>query len=85
MRSITRELAVLFEDGPWRISRTGYGDGSGIWHLCGEEWSAKRKCEDKFNLADEWWRDYRSVNCQCCGAAIPAEIRGLYLLHTWDR
>lgn len=76
MRSITREMMVLFTDGDWRISRTGYGDGSGIWH----------KCEDEFKLTDgEWWHYYRADKCGYCGTAIPAEIRGLYMLHTWDR
>lgn len=72
---------VLFEDGDWRICRTGYGDGSGIYHKCGDT----RDGWDAYQLADEWWRNYRVDKCMFCKETIPAEIQGLYILHNWDR
>ena len=67
---------VLFEEGDWRISRTGFGDGSVIMHRCGDEYS----------LGDRWWHISDAEDrCVFCQIAVPAEIYGLLLLHQWER
>ena len=67
--------AVLFENGSWRICRTGLTDNSAIWH----------HCEDEFNLKKDWWRISQEDHCAFCQVAVPAEIQGLLILHQWAR
>ncbi len=66
---------VLFEDGPWRICRTGLGDSSAIYHHCGDE----------YDLSQDWWHIGVDDQCAYCQVAVPAEIQGLLILHQWDR
>ena len=69
---------VLFEDGDWRICRIGHSSqahSSSILH----------KCRDKFNLNQEWWHISHTDWCEFCSVKVPDPIRGLFILHTWDR
>ena len=67
--------AVLFEEGDWRICRTGIKDHSAIYHHCGDE----------FDVNNHWWHISLQDRCVFCQVAVPAEIYGLYLLHQWER
>lgn len=69
---------VLFQDGDWRICRTGVAgkrNNSAIYHRCG----------DDHDLVQQWWHISHASRCLYCATKVPDPIMGLWLLHTWDQ
>ncbi len=62
---------MLFEDGPWRICRTGLRDNTAIYHQCG----------DPYNVDNTWWHISAEDTCLYCKTKVPDPILGLIELH----
>lgn len=65
---------ILFEDGDWRICRTGRYE-SVVQHMC----------IDEFNRNNQWWHISTDNHCVYCRVKVPDPIAGLFILHNWDR
>ncbi len=69
-------IAILFEDGLWRICRTVYSATSIIQH----------KCQNTKNgHVPGWWHISLDDSCVYCRDKVPDPILGLWRLHNWDR
>lgn len=71
---LSKGTSVLFEDGDWRICRTGTGDESSIYHLCNDA-----------DGVHHWWHISSRDRCAYCATMVPDGVMGLWQLHNWDR
>lgn len=68
---------VLFEKDDWRICRYTYtvnNQKSELHHLC-----------KSLSLDGDWWHSVGPSGCLYCCEEVPDDIKGLWILHEWDR
>ncbi len=79
-------MKELFEDGDWRLvgrevlGVTG-GHPSNIPPWC----DIQHRCPLEQGTKNEWWYYCGDKVCTICEEPIPDEMRGLKVLHDWDR
>lgn len=76
--------SVLFQDGDWRICKSRLtlpGKFSSIiHHRC-----THRARNEDLDRSGDWWFAAGKAYCNWCKLKIPADIKGLWILHEWDR
>lgn len=73
MNQIGPDKNILHEDRKFRLYATNDRTGSFLAHACVRTLEPKK------------WYAWRTQRCGLCGEDPSDEIRGLYLLHNWDR
>lgn len=76
---------VLFEEGDWRLYGHIDDEFSTMAHKC-PKWADEGSWGDQDDPRYTEWRWYwGDAPCGRCHNAAPEQIRGVYLLHNFDR